>query len=221
MEIIIKNEEFNIKKSNKNVIKNINDPIMKTFNLSNYSGMLSEIYIENVPKYLDKIVITAAEERLFVWNKNEIEEYVENHKNILSKYQLNKTIPLFNTSYHSIKLHFVYNNTLIYKDSIIEKEEYIEKIASEDTSKMVEYWDMDDECVCQAYGVKYEEIKKTRNIIMSAPKLSTSEFKLVLVNNNVNVAKNENYEIEFYDDILGKMNLLRYSNSMYNVAYRF
>ncbi len=213
MEIIIKDEECSIKKSNKNV----NDPIMKTFNLSNYSGMLSEIYIENVPKYLDKIVITAAEERLFVWNKNEIEEYVENHKNILSKYQLNKTIPLSNISYHSIKLHFVYNNTLIYKDSIVEKEEYIEKIASEDTSKMVEYWDMDDECVCQSYGVKYEEVTKTREIIMSAPKLNTSEFKLVFVNNNV--AKNENYEIEFYDDILGKMNYLRYNNSMYGVTY--
>ncbi len=219
MEIIIKDDEFSIKKSKNNVIKNINDPITKTFNLSNYSGMLSEIYIQNVPKYLDKIVITAGEQRVFVWNKNEIEEYVQNHKNILSKYKLNKTIPLSNTSYHSFKLHFVYNNTLIYKDCIIEKEEYIEKIASEDTSKLVEYWDMDDECVCQAYGVKYEEITKTREIIMSAPKLNTSEFKLILVNNNV--AKNENYEIEFYDDNLGKMNYLRYNNSMYGVAYMF
>ncbi len=213
MEIIIKDEECSIKKSNKNV----NDPITKTFNLSNYSGMLSEIYIQNVPKYLDKIVITAGEQRIFMWNKNELEEYVQSRKNILSKYQLNKTIPLSNISYHSIKLHFVYNNTLIYKDSIVEKEEYIEKIASEDTSKMVEYWDMDDECVCQSYGVKYEEVTKTREIIMSAPKLSTSEFKLVFVNNNV--AKNENYEIEFYDDILGKMNYLRYNNSMYGVTY--
>ncbi len=217
MEIIIKDEEFNIKKSNNNVIKNLNDPIVKSFTLNNYSGMLSEIYIQNVPKYLDKIVITGGEQRLFMWNKNEIEEHVKNNTNILSKYQLNKAIPISNNSYHHFKLHFVYNNTLIYKDCIIEKEEYVEKIASEDTNKIVEYWDMDDECVCQAYGVKYEEIKKTREVIKNALKLNTSEMKLIF--NTTEIDKKDSYEIQFYDDILGKMNSLRYNNSMYGVAY--
>jgi hypothetical protein len=100
MEIIIKDEEFSIKKSNNNVIKNLNDPIVKSFTLNNYSGMLSEIYIQNLPKYLDKIVITGGEQRIFLWNKNEIEEYVKNNTNILSKYQLNKAIPISNNSYH-------------------------------------------------------------------------------------------------------------------------
>ncbi len=216
MDIIIKSDEFSIKKT----ITNKNDPIVKKVNLNNYTGMLSEIYIQSMPKYLDKIVITGGGQKIFTWSRYEIEECVEQNKNILSKYQLNQTIPISNKSYDKFEMNFIYNNEKVYNDCIIEKNEYIEKVASEDNEKIVEYWDMDDECVYQAYGVKYEEVKKVKDIIMSSPKINSPEVKIVLQNNCL-ISNKENYEIEFFDDMLGRKNYLRYVNTMYGLAYTF
>ncbi len=214
MDIIIKSDEFSIKKT----ITNKNDPIVKKVNLNNYTGMLSEIYIQSMPKYLDKIVITGGGQKIFMWNRYEIEECVEQNKNILSKYQLNQIIPISNKSYHNFEMNFIYNNEKVYNDCIIEKNEYIEKVASEDNEKIVEYWDMDDECVCQAYGVKYEQVKKVKDMIMSSPKINSPEVKIVLQSNCL-ISNKENYEIEFFDDMLGRKNYLRYVNGMYSLAY--
>ncbi len=217
MDIIIKSDDFSIEKKNRNQ----NEAIVKTINLNKYTGMLSSIYIQTIPKYLDKIVITCGEQRIFIWNRNEIDDYVQNNKNIFEKYKINQCIPISNKSYHHFKINFIFNNEEVYNDCIIEKQEYIEKIASEDTDKIVEYWDIDDECVYQGYGVKYEEVKKVKDIIMSSPKINSPEVKLTFNNTDDKIDTKTKHEIEFFDDILGKNNYLRYINTMYSLAYTF
>lgn len=210
MKIIIKSEDFLIQKTT-------HQQIVKTVSLNKYQGMLSGIYIQTISKYLDKIIITAGPLRIFMWNKNEIEDYAQNNKNIFKKYKLNQAIPLIYNSYHKFEINFIFNNEKVYNDSEIKKVEYIEKIASEDNDKIVEYWDINNGCVCEGYGVKYEEVKKVKDLIISAPKINTPEVKLIYNNDIVNIKTN--YAIEFYDDKLAQKNYLRYSDSMYGLVY--
>ena len=126
-------------------------------------------------------------------------------------------IPTFKYAYHNIKLNFIYDSEEVFKNCEYETREIIHKVASEDLTKEVEYWDMDDECVYKAYGVKYEEVKSEQKVMKNPIVLKTPQFKIIYKGEKYD--KNKTYQVPFYDEMFKRTNYIKVQNEMYGLAY--
>lgn len=154
------------------IIKKYNKKIRKDYQLNTGNTGICHISLSKIPDYLQNITIAIGG---MVNLKFDIDE-IELNKNLLDNKKCQLSKDLFNESGHNILISFNYNSSEIYKNSDIQIDEVIEKRAEEDTNVIVEYWDLDDECVYKACGVKYVDVTVKKYILKSPIELDTPEI---------------------------------------------
>ncbi len=197
--------------------KDFQDIIKKSVLLNGKNNMgIESIELCSFPEYLQCITLSFGKKNIFVWNRDDLTKYRD--QNLLNKYEIKDLIPIFTHCYDQIKLNYIYNTEKIYKNCIIENEEIITRIAVEDTSKEVEYWDMDEQCACNAYGVKYIEEKSVKRVITKSPTLETPKMKIVY--KKAIYDKNIIYKVSFNDVNIGcKNNLIVSNGNNYDIEF--
>lgn len=205
----IQSQEFTIQEDT-NIIK-------KSIVVSGEDNMgIESISLRSIPDHLHCITLSFGNDiAYFIWKRDELSNYL--NRNILEKYQMKDLIPTFKYAYHNIKLNFIYDSEEIFKNCEYETREIIHKVASEDLTKEVEYWDMDDECVYKAYGVKYEEVKSEQKVMKSPIVLKTPQFKIIYKGEKYD--KNKTYQVPFYDEMFKRTNYIKVQNQIYGLAY--
>ncbi len=207
---LIESQEFTIKKHT--------DMIKKTIVLGGEDNMgIESISLCSIPDHLHCITLSFGSTSCFYfeWKRDELPSYL--NRNMLEKYQMKDLIPTFKNAYHSIKLNFIYDSEEVFKNCEYETREVIYKVASEDQTKEVEYWDIDDECVYKAYGVKYKEVKSEKKVIKNPIVLQTPQFKIIRKGEKYD--RNKMYQVPFYHEALKCTNYIKVQNSMYDLAY--
>lgn len=207
-----------IKLKTKEFMINERQPIIKKSEIihgKNNMGIES-IELCSIPEYLHCITLSFGSKTVFVWNRGDCTKYLNG--NLLEKYQMKNLIPTFTHCYAQIKLNYIYDSEEVYKNCEMETQEIITKIAVEDTDKQVEYWDMDEQCACNAYGVKYDEVKSTKEVFTKSPTLQTPQLKIIF--KVASYDRNETYKIPFYDQNIGLTNNLIVTNgNNYDVEF--
>jgi hypothetical protein len=198
-------------------IKEYSDMIKKSIVLGGEDNMgIESISLRSIPDHLHCIILSFGNDRpYFVWKRDELSSYL--NRNMLEKYQMKDLIPTFKYAYHQIKLNFIYDSEEVFKNCEYETREIIHKVAMEDETKEVEYWDMDDQCACQAYGVKYEEVKIEKKVMKNPVVLQTPQFKIIYKGQKYD--KNTMYQVPFYDEVLKNTNYIKVQNQMYGLTY--
>ncbi len=210
----IKETEFVVSEY-KNVIKKSYSLYMDENVCNNENVGISQIILKGIPEYLHYITLSFGKKTFFVWNKDELKIY--NFKNLLDKYKIKTPIPIMK-SYDQVFINFIYDAEEIYKKFKVETKETTYQVASEDLTKVVEYWDSDEECVCKAFGVKYETVKETKNILQENIKLKSSRLKLEYKPCKIN--DNEDYKVSFYDEMIKNENNLIFKNkNVFEIEY--
>ncbi len=194
----------------------IDTPIKKIISLKSYPGFIERIVIDpNTdlnPNYIERIDMTCGGLRIFSWDKS---EYTSG-TNLFEKYHLNKPFPITNNSYHDVNLSFMYDKAAMIADRIIEEREVVEKYACRDESVELEYWNEEENGVSYGYGVKYEERKVMRNMILKKFDLKTPQILLYYSDDHTDIPKNTgSYDVEFDDHIVRKRSILRFVSGMY------
>lgn len=197
------------------IIKDLENVIKKSVFIKRENNMgIESIELHSLPEHIQSITLSFGKKNIFVQNREDLSKY--RNKNLLTKYQIKDLIPTFIYCYDEIKVNYIYDAEKIYEQCEINTQEVITKIAVEDTDKEVEYWDMDDDCSRNAYGVKYIEEKSEKRMITKSPTLQTPLLKIIY--KKFLYDKNKIYKIPFYDENMGcKNNLIVTNGNTYNV----
>lgn len=199
------------------VIKDFQEIIKKSIVINGENNMgIESIELNSLPEYLQCITLSFGKKNIFVWNRDDLIKY--RTENLFNKYIIKDLIPTFTHCYDMIKINYIYDTEKYYADCEVETQEIITRIAVEDTSKEVEYWDMDEQCACNAFGVKYIEEKSERRVIKKSPKLETPKIKIVYKGKTYDI--NQKYKIPFYDQNIGlTLNLIVSNGNYYEVEF--
>ncbi len=168
MGLIIKEEEFTITK--------YEEEIVKTLCIYSEKDKLCNLVIESLPDFLDSITISIHNVHFFKWKRDEIIVPM----NLLESSKYEKIQEAINTSEYMVNIHFIYDQKAVYKKCGVMTHEVTTPgvVPKEDKTKLVTYWDPDDECACQAYGVKYEMETKQTKILLQEITLRKPQVKI-------------------------------------------
>ncbi len=149
--------------------------ILKKINIPSMKKKITSIELKTIPSFLEKVTIYIGSVYRICWSDLKINENLL--KNLLKNRMLSTF--LLEDDEFPLEIVFEYNKDDLYsafKETSIEVEEVMERTPFEDLEKKVEYWCMENEMVCHAFGVKYEDVKVQKWRVIKNIELFTPEF---------------------------------------------
>jgi hypothetical protein len=166
-------EQTVIKYSEESFSYNGKTPILKKINIPSLKKKITSIELKTIPEFLEKVTIYIGGASRICWSDLKIDE------NLLKNHPLSASLLEDNEFEFPLEIVFEYNQNNIYSafnECSIEVQEVMERTPFEDREKTVEYWCPENQMICQAFGVKYQDVKVHKWRVIKNIELFTPEF---------------------------------------------